>query len=309
MQTQIHIKVALDDEFRRFALQPPYTYEKLYLTLTDLFSIQDFKIKFQDDENDWVLLSSDEELRYAVELAGSPLRLQVKAGSETKSASSCSATPSSTVAPASGTEQKEAASEQAEPRRWGRGRGRGGCRGGRGAKAERTNLTKEERLNTKSSRLTERIASLETKLNSGQLNSERDRVLRWRLQKLKSKLEFIHATKQSLQEAIANGVDVNSPDFHGPHGHGHGPHGHGHGGRGGCHGKVSPEIWANFWDRKRDLELARASGNPEEIQVAEAAFKEAKQKKWEAIQAARGGQAGDSQTAQCCPAETEHTTQ
>jgi len=259
MQTTIHVKASFENEFRRFALPSPPTFKSLYLTLGNLFGTKDFKVKFLDDESDWVLLTTDQELLYAAGLAGSPLRLQVKLTGGIDY-----------LLPA----EENAGSVQLlpteEPRRW-RGRGRGGYRGGRG---ERSNTTKEERLTLKASRLSTRISSLESKLNSEQPSNERDQVLHWRLQQLQDKLEFVKATKLSLEEAAAAGVDTSAC-----RGFGRGR------GRGGCwRSKIPPEIWTNFMQCKRDLQEARASGNPEQLQAATLAFVEAKRRKLEAKQ-------------------------
>jgi len=171
----VHVKVALDNEFRRFLLNP-ISFDHLEKTLKTLFSLQsEFRIKFQDDENDWVLITTDQELVYATELSGSPLRLQVKL--------------LSSDTPAKADAESLSATE--------RGRGRG-CRG-RGRGAGRGGLkSREERLSNKSSRLAERINQLESKLSSQKLTSERERVIRWRLSKLQEKLAFITAVKESM---------------------------------------------------------------------------------------------------------------
>jgi len=182
MQTQqtitkspVHVKVAHDNEFRRFLLSP-ISFLNLHTTLKTLFGLEsEFRIKFQDDENDWVLVTDDQELVYATELSGSPLRLQVKLNSSEPSkagAESLSAT-------------------EIGRRRGCRGRGRGAGRGGF--------KSPEERLSNQSSRLTDRINQLETKINSNNLSSERERVLRWRLAKLQEKLAFAKAMKESLE--------------------------------------------------------------------------------------------------------------
>jgi len=148
----VHVKVALDNEFRRFLLSPT-TFDNLYTKLKTLFNLQtDFRIKFQDDENDWVLIMTDQELVYATELSGSPLRLQVQ-----------------TV---------DAEPNPLPTTQCGRGKFGRGCRGGRGGKGGKA---REERLLQKSSRLTERIGQLEAKLQSNnKLTSERERILRWK---------------------------------------------------------------------------------------------------------------------------------
>jgi len=249
--TEIHIKAALDNEFRRFALIPP-TFDNLHSTLRTLFHIEtNFSVKFQDDEKDWVLISTNEELLYAVELAGTPLRLQLK--------------PLITkVLHDSATVEGPDSFRRCH---WGRGRGRG-CRG-RVEKGERPQLSKEERMTLKSSRLTTRISALETKLNSGELPPERERVLRWRLLQLKGKLAFFTETESADQTTTPSEDcrDHRRTKF---------------GERFASRPRFSPEICAQFHQAKLDLQAARASGNPEQVQAALAAFQSAKQRKFEA---------------------------
>jgi hypothetical protein len=289
----VHVKVALDNEFRRFLLNP-ISFDHLEKTLKTLFSLQsEFRIKFQDDENDWVLITTDQELVYATELSGSPLRLQVKL--------------LSSDTPAKADAESLSATE--------RGRGRG-CRG-RGRGAGRGGLkSREERLSNKSSRLAERINQLETKLSSPKLTSERERVIRWRLAKLKEKLALITAVKESLANSdgapaestdpVAEVVTPNEEEEEKPSCRG------GRRGRGcrggwrrameeegsdqprGCKGRrarIAPELIANFRQCKANLQAARESGNAEEINSCLEAFRVAKAAKWEARAALRAQEA------------------
>lgn len=297
----VHVKVALDNEFRRFLLNP-ISFEHLENTLKTLFSLQsEFRIKFQDDENDWVLITTDQELVYATELSGSPLRLQVKL--------------LSSDTPAKADAESLSATE--------RGRGRG-CRG-RGRGAGRGGLkSREERLGNKSSRLAERINQLETKLSTQKLTSERERVIRWRLSKLQEKLAFITAMKESMANSdispaettetvpgpVAEVVTPNEEEQEKPSCRG------GRRGRGcrggwrramdeegsdqprGCKGRrarVAPELIANFRQCKANLHAARESGNAEEIEKCLAAFKEAKAAKLEAMAALRAQEASNDE--------------
>jgi len=297
----VHVKVALDNEFRRFLLNP-ISFEHLENTLKTLFSLQsEFRIKFQDDENDWVLITTDQELVYATELSGSPLRLQVKL--------------LSSDTPAKADAESLSATE--------RGRGRG-CRG-RGRGAGRGGLkSREERLGNKSSRLAERINQLETKLSTQKLTSERERVIRWRLSKLQEKLAFITAMKESMANSdispaettetvpgpVAEVVTPNEEEQEKPSCRG------GRRGRGcrggwrramdeegsdqprGCKGRrarVAPELIANFRQCKANLHAARESGNAEEIEKCLAAFREAKATKLEAMAALRAQEASNDE--------------
>jgi len=297
----VHVKVALENEFRRFLLNP-ISFEHLENTLKTLFSLQsEFRIKFQDDENDWVLITTDQELVYATELSGSPLRLQVKL--------------LSSDTPAKADAESLSATE--------RGRGRG-CRG-RGRGAGRGGLkSREERLGNKSSRLAERINQLETKLSTQKLTSERERVIRWRLSKLQEKLAFITAMKESMANSdispaettetvpgpVAEVVTPNEEEQEKPSCRG------GRRGRGcrggwrramdeegsdqprGCKGRrarVAPELIANFRQCKANLHAARESGNAEEIEKCLAAFREAKATKLEAMAALRAQEASNDE--------------
>jgi hypothetical protein len=288
--TEIHIKAVLDnEEFRRFSLNPP-TFDNLRSTLQRLFNIQsNFSVKFQDDEKDWVLISSDEELLYAVELAGTPLRLQLNP----------------MITPA----KPEIAETQTEDgfRGAGRGWGRGkrGCRGRFGG--EKPHFSKEERLAHKTSRLADRISGLETKINSGQLTTEREKVLRWRLVQLQDKLAWVTAVNASLKDApptpdvtaeAAGTTDDNTPPSEDSWGGRCHERKCGEKLRGrGCH--LPPEVLAHFHQCRLELQAARASGNPEQIQAARTAFLSAKQHRFEARQqwlatkhAAKRGEAG-----------------
>jgi hypothetical protein len=291
----VHVKVAYENEFRRFLLNP-VTFEQLETTLTTLFNINaEFRIKFQDDENDWVLLTTDQELVYATELSGSPLRLQVKLLE---------------------TSVKNTDAE-AVPIEKGRGRGGKGCRG-RGLGRGGCKLSPEERLALKSSRLAERITVLESKLTSKTLPAERERVVRWRLTKLQEKLTAITAMKESL------GNEPSTTDEQAPTGaptecvnpilgeeeektSGRGGRRGGRGGRGGWRRammedgtdrpvgprkpRMDPEIMAKFRQCKADLQEARESGDAEKIEICLEAFKTAKATKMEARAALRAQQA------------------
>jgi len=301
--TPVHVKVAYDNEFRRFLLSS-ITFGDLQSTLKTLFSLEtEFTIKFQDDENDWVLLTTDQELVYATELSGDLLRLQVK--------------PISSDSP------------KAEASRFSvieKGRGRG-CRG-RGRGASRGGFkSPQERLSQKSSRLSERISVMETKLSSNKLTSERERVLRWKLAKLQEKLAFVTAMKDSLQQSNENpqpeeaavvpepvsSTDVIPRDEEEKPSCRGGRRGRGRGGcrrammedgsdqpvRKGRKARVAPEIIANFRQCKANLRAARESGNAEEVQACLEAFQAAKATKLEALAALRAQEkaSNDEQTA------------
>jgi len=305
MQTQqtitkspVHVKVAFDNEFRRFLLDP-ITVEHLQTTLKTLFTLEtEYRIKFQDDENDWVLLTTDQELLYATELSGSLLRLQVKLlSSETQN----------------GAESLSVPTEKGRGRGY-RGRGRGAGRAGL--------KSPEERLSMKSSRLTERINQLEAKINSNKFSSDRERVLRWRLTKLQEKLVFVKERKENLANFSKTPETTTQMDTEtGPVSTDVTPSEEqekpfckggrcGRGGRGGWRramkedgsdrsvrkprARVAPEIIANFRQCKATLRAAREAGNPEEIQSALEAFQAAKTIKMDALAALRAQEAKEA---------------
>jgi len=289
IRSPVHIKVAHENEFRRFLLTP-VSFEQLETTLKALFNLtNEVRIKFQDDENDWVLLSTDQELVYATELSGSPLRLQLTLLSTTET-------------------NPEA---QAEGQR----RGGRGCRGGRGVGGRGGCQSREERLVKTSSRLADRINELESKLNSEEkLPSEREEVIRWRLSKLQEKLATVKAMKESLADP-----NVEQPNVEGREETGEEKPSCKRGGRRGgkCHGgwrkamegdenqegckwrkpRADPELLAKFRQCKAELRAARESGDAEKIETCLEALRIAKAAKWEARAAMR------AQSAQACNEE------
>jgi hypothetical protein len=91
---------------------------------------------------------------------------------------------------------------------------------------------------------------------------------------LQDKLNFISAKKESLQNAPTDTEQTPSEECYGRRKFG-GKFGHS------CP-RISPEIIANFRQCKLDLQNARATGNPEQIQAAMTALQQAKQRKFEA---------------------------
>jgi hypothetical protein len=281
--TTVHVKVAYENEFRRFLLTP-VSFEQLETTLKNLFNLQTgFRIKFQDDENDWVLLTTDQELLYATELSGSPLRLQI--------------TLDPTVKPAA----VEAAPRGVKGCR-GKWQGRGGCK------------SPEERLTAKSSRLAERILQLEEKIKAGTLTADRERVIRWRLTLLQEKLDAVKkgesfadqqpvADSGAAPEPVSTDVDVSAKVEEEKTSCRGGRRGRGCG-RGGMRRammeqdgtdrpvrerkpRIAPEIIENFRQCKADLRAARESGDAEKIESCLAALKAARVAKFEARAALR----------------------
>jgi len=298
----VHVKVSYNNEFRRFLLNP-VSFEHLYSTLRSLFELPaDFRIKFQDDENDWVLLSTDTELVYATELSGSPLRLQVKLSFPDTTAQVGSADLPNGFG------------------RGGRARGRG-CRGG-----GRGGLNRSERLTKKSSRLSERISALEEKLASDKLTSDRRRVLTWKLEKLKEKLVTVKMMYEELsqndpektptQERSEISVSESAPINLIPEETSVERGGcRGRRGRGGAQSKawrnkgesdlppkkgkarIDAEILANFRQCKEDLRVARESKDAELIKTCLEKFHVAKASRLEALAALKAETSNDEQKA------------
>jgi len=271
----IHIKVEYNNEFRRFSLEP--SFHSLTATLRRSFClVSPLQIKFLDDEEDWVVISSDQELLYAVELNGSPLRLSIK---------------TEVGLPSSSTVNSDIPKFQRGGWRRGGGRGRG------------AGVSPQERLAGKRIRLSERIANLEFQLKAPELKSERQRVLLWRLQSLQLKLSGVierqtaldqttpdsSAPSPPVEEELAPRVACQGP-FHGHRGgHRGGCGSEGHcGGRGrgrgrarfGLHHANDPtgvaDNLTHFQQCKFNLRAARQSGNPEEIEAAKNALQQAK---------------------------------
>lgn len=193
MQTQqqnVHVKVSCDNEFRRFVLVE-VTYNSLAEMIRTLLGFAPetaFKLSYLDDENDWVLFSSDSELQYAVTLSKSPLKISVKR--------------STTPAPITNTFVPEVAGEDGmDEKPWkrcrgGRGGARGGCRGGRNM------AVVAERIDAKIARLTDRHATLTAKMIECDLPEEKARGIEWRLSHLQNKIEMLKARKQQLADAV-----------------------------------------------------------------------------------------------------------
>jgi hypothetical protein len=279
--TPVHIKAALNGEFRRFLLNPP-TFAKLEASVIALFGLSNsVTLKFQDDEKDWVLLTNDTELLYAIDLAGSPLRIDV--------------TVRDSVLPV------EPANEPETPQPsdigagcWKSRRGKGGCE---------WKAKCNERLEAKEVRIAGKIADLEEKLKSGALTSERERTVRWRHARLQEKLAFITAKRQGLAEAKSQkpAEETTEEKEEIPQvkcGRGRGGRGRGCRGPRNCEGRVPPcqlrkmlppELMENFHQTKAAFMSAKEGGDKEEIEACKEAFLKAKQAKLAALQALRAG--------------------
>lgn len=76
------IKVAYDGEMRRFAAS---TYEDLQERVSNLFGLESFLLKYQDEEGDLVTVSSEWELEEALRCQGPVLRLNVEISEDRQS--------------------------------------------------------------------------------------------------------------------------------------------------------------------------------------------------------------------------------
>jgi len=290
-----HFKVQFKDEFRRFSLQNP-SFSALEVTLRSSYQIPHhlaLKIKFQDDEKDWVVFSSDFEFQHALQLSGSPLRI--------------------TFVILDQPEEQVPIKSQTVPAVEEQPFKRGPCgRGGRGRGGRGPVLTREEREAFKRTRISTRISLLESQLADPSLSSERHRAITWKLSKLREKLETLSTEKPEPDYSETekpwrhhghfphHGEGCNPDEHLLPHGPCRGRSGRGRGcGRGrwareeetqekedGDHilGKkwvVPKQTWIQFQESKENLRAARRSGDAEAIKKALEAFVAAKQMKKE----------------------------
>jgi len=295
----LQCKVQHAGEFRRFSLNY-CSVASLAETIRSFFQLPIstiLKLRYLDNEKDWIAFTTDTELQYAIEITESPLRISFLIVSPNEP------TPSSTVQSVAAVLQSEVPCLTS----FGCGRGRG--RGGRG-----NALTKEERLALKRERISGRIRMFEEKLADPSLNADRTRTMTWKLSKLREKLESLNyeASEQPMPqqpiahfpteeaEAMTQGACERSWRCHPARLHAHHGCGRGRGhwgkvGRGEAHvgqqqgdhiaGKkwvVPKETWIQFQEAKQNLLVARQSGNPEAVKEALEAFVVAKKMKKEA---------------------------
>jgi len=279
MQTtneMIHIKAALNNEFRRFSMEKA-NYKELVDLIRTLYSLpanSNLKICFIDDEQDMVLISSDNEFRYAADLVR-PLKLVIT-------------TVSIPLVPLAIVEPCQATSTEVEkPSRCGGKAQKNGCEERKKWREEMQSLTKEQRILVKTTWIKERIQHIEALLLTD-LPAHRHRALSWKLEKLQMKLGFL----QSLAEvpavpAVPTTTTPEEPERRGWCGRG---------GRGGCQGRgafenQAPEEgcrkqWGPFdkqiWHCRQELRAAREAGNQSEIERCSKALDEARLLKWDA---------------------------
>jgi len=288
MQTNnqiIHIKVVLNNEFRRFSMDKA-DFSRLVETIRTVYSLdstEKFKVCFIDDEKDLVAISSDEEFLYAVDLVR-PLRLVLTLAS----APAPVETPCQ-VEPHCHAEPHCQASYENHGRRGGRGgHGKQGWHEERKKWRENESLSREERIQRKTARISERIDHIKVLLLAD-LPASRERTLSWKLEKLQSKLENLQLGVNSPTETAPS---VSNPEVYsarGCRGRGRGRRfEHGEAGEG-CGKKWSKDdpIFENTRTCRQNLKAAYESENKEEIDRCLKALGEAKLQRWEAKHKAR----------------------
>jgi hypothetical protein len=278
----IHIKVALNNEFRRFSMDET-NYTQLVDLIRTVFSLptaSSIKVCYVDDEADVVLITSDEEFSYAAELI-QPLKLVV-------TQTSIPLVPLTVPTPS----VEEPTMVTVVPCR--RGRGRGGNCAGFKPRCEENNwreqkqTSKEERISLKIVKISERIAHIEA-LSLTELPAQRQRTLAWKLEKLRSKLEILQSLS-GAQTPTPTEIPTPIPTTSEPEEQGR--RGCGRGGRGGCgRGRKAfenrdPSEKQGFdhpiWLCRQNLRAARESGDQSQIDTCLKVLEEAKAKKWEA---------------------------
>jgi len=82
--TSVTIKVRNNSDLRRIQISRSSTFESLQQLFSQLYKIDNFVIKYLDDEEDFITISSDEELVEAFRLTkeGSILRMTMTSGNE-----------------------------------------------------------------------------------------------------------------------------------------------------------------------------------------------------------------------------------
>jgi len=95
------VKVFVGDEIRRFCFSG-VSFQDFCSDLNKLLNVSQFSVRYQDDEGDWVTISSDAELNHAFGFSSPALRVKLEIGSENgRTASTTPVTPSSPATPAS----------------------------------------------------------------------------------------------------------------------------------------------------------------------------------------------------------------
>jgi len=268
----IHIKTVLNNEFRRFSLDKA-NFSKLEGTIRTLYSLaptQQLRVCFIDDEKDEVLMSSDEEFLYAVDLV-QPVRLVVTLID-------------SVLPPSTKTVDFDAPDVATVPHEF-------KFRCGR-----KETLTKEERIVFKTARISQRIKHIEDLLLTD-LPTHREQTLNWKLTKLQTKLETLQSTPEQITLNTPTPLSTTASVTENPGVISHGRRGgRGRGGERGCHGgpmtfeksqnvegcgrkwgKCEDKKWENVRAARMNFCAARRSGNQDEIEKCAQLLADAKQ--------------------------------
>jgi len=306
----VFIQAEYNQDYCRFLLET-LSFAHLETTIRSLLHIspsQLVDIVFLDDEKDWVLVTNDEELKYACELSPSLLRLSVRGkGREVAD-------------PVAGHQEQCPVVLPAIPPRG--GRGRGGMRGvrGRGTRGGIRVANPTLRIQMFDNRLAclaEKHATLSSKLPSA--SEEKAIILYSRLFVLESKIENIKQKKESFEALLLEqstkreeGMEIEETatdalvepftgkfrgrgrrqgGCRGRRSKAEGAEVHPHplfakkfrGRQGGCRGRrwmgegaeIHP-VFKAFLEKKEELKASRQSGNREEMQEKRKALREAR---------------------------------
>jgi len=202
----VHVKIQCDNDFRRFVLAE-VTYTKLAETICSLLRFapnSSFKLSYLDDENDWVLFTTDSELQYAVTISKSPLKISVKLSDKPViAAATLPHCPFKFTAPV----DQDGASMEDKPWKWRGGRGGRGCKGGRRGECG----NKVERVNAKLAHLNDRHAVLTAKLIESDLPQEKVRAIEWRLSHIQNKIDALQAKKEHIAACAKQNAHQEAP--------------------------------------------------------------------------------------------------
>jgi small-conductance mechanosensitive channel len=181
-QGMISVKAKFQSEIRRFALPASSSWTTLEKTLGSLFSISEpIVVKYLDDEEDLCTISSQEEFNFALAMLKSPLRIHIflageKNVAQTPCLSSSQSAHHSTYQPAyqPAHEHGNFSAEKANPR--------------------------AERMQNRQTQLEEKRKAIQAALSDDSLNSEKRRVLTWKVQKIEEKIQALESRREKQNE-------------------------------------------------------------------------------------------------------------